>query len=279
MIELPEAHTIAQQIEGTLGGKVIAAGLRGNTPHKFAFYSGTPEHYAEILAGKTVAGARAHGRCIVVDVEPGYALVLGEGGERILYHRDASTLPAKHHLLLSFTDGTHLSVSVQGWGAAQLVPRAELATRSQAGPERVSPLSDAFTLQAFNGLWDRLAPDDTSSVKYLAISKPGIWGLGNGYLQDVLFRAGLHPRRRALGLDADERRSLHEATVAVLREATALAGRDTERDLFNQPGGYTRVLDSTKVGTPCPVCGTPIEKTQYLGGACYFCPACQPQEA
>ncbi len=59
------------------------------------------------------------------------------------------------------------------------------------------------------------------------------------------------------------------------REAITAGGRNDETDLFNRPGGYVRLMDSKSAGQPCPQCGTTIEKIQYLGGACYFCPHCQ----
>jgi formamidopyrimidine-DNA glycosylase len=62
-----------------------------------------------------------------------------------------------------------------------------------------------------------------------------------------------------------------------MAQAIELGGRSDERDLFNQPGRYQRLLDSQAVGKPCPACGAPIEKMAYLGGACYFCPQCQPR--
>ena len=73
----------------------------------------------------------------------------------------------------------------------------------------------------------------------------------------------------------EERQVLYEALRRVLREAVDLGGRDSERDLYNQPGDYVRLMDSKTVGQPCPVCGAPIEKISYLGGACYLCPQCQ----
>ena len=76
-------------------------------------------------------------------------------------------------------------------------------------------------------------------------------------------------------LEELERQVLYEATCRVIREATAKNGRDTERDLFDRPGYYRRVLDSRTVGQPCPRCGTAIEKISFLGGASYFCPSCQ----
>ena len=57
--------------------------------------------------------------------------------------------------------------------------------------------------------------------------------------------------------------------------AKELGGRATERDLYNRPGGYLRTMDSKRVGQPCSACETPIEKIQYLGGACNLCPNCQ----
>src|SRR5512142_1117391 len=125
MIELPEATTIARQINAELKGKQIADGNRGNSPHKFAFYSCSAEEYAAILKDKTVGETRAHGVLIFVSLEPGFTLLLGEGGERITYHRDASTLPQKYQLMLHFTDDTYLTVSIQGWGATLLLPEGE----------------------------------------------------------------------------------------------------------------------------------------------------------
>ena len=275
MIELPEAVAIARQMTAELKGKRIESGIRGNAPHKFAFYSRPAEEYEAILAGKAMGEAADHGSLILASVEPDHLLVLGGGGERILFHRDESALPKKHQLLLHFEDGTYLTVSVQGWGFVQLLKSSEVAGRPHVGWKRVSPLTGAFTFEHFQGLFAELKEDDPRSVKFFVISKPGVWGVGNGYLQDILFRAGIHPRRRVVHIAEEERRALYEAIRETLKQAADLGGRDTERDLHNRPGGYTRILDSKKVGQPCPRCGTPIEKIQYLGGASYFCGRCQ----
>jgi formamidopyrimidine-DNA glycosylase len=275
MIELPEALTIARQMNQELRGKRIESGLRGNAPHKFAFYKRPPEEYEAILKGKTMGEATDHGSCILAEVEPGYMLVLGGGGERILFHSDEKTLPKKHQLWLHFEDGTYLTVTVQGWGYVQLLDQSEVANLAPPSEKRVSPLGEAFTFEYFQGLFEELATKDARSIKFFAISKPGVWGVGNGYLQDILFRARLHPRRRAVDLVEGERRRLHRAIQETLKQAAALGGRDSERDLYNRPGGYKRILDSKRVGQPCPECGAPIEKIQYLGGTSYFCPICQ----
>jgi formamidopyrimidine-DNA glycosylase len=275
MIELPEAVTLARQINATLCGKTLAGGLRGNAPHKFAFYNREPEEYAAILPGRTVGQAAAYGSTIRIPIEPGYVMVLGEGGEHIVYHPDASSVPAKHQLLLRFADDSYLSVRVSGWGACFLFTPDELAAHPFAGRAKVSPLSDAFTRDYFETLFAGLPPDAKASVKYFVISEPGVWGVGNGYLQDILFRAKLHPRHRAAQLSRGERDALYAAIRGVLCQAVGQGGRDTEHDLFDRPGGYLKLLDNRAAGQPCPICAATIVKEQFLGGAVYYCPACQ----
>ena len=218
MIELPEAIVIARQMNEVLRGKRVENALRGNSPHKFAFYNRPPEEYAALLKGRTMGEAYPFGACIVAPVEPEYALMLGGGGERIHVHREESALPKKHQLLLRFDDGAFLSVTVQGWGCAQLFHQSEVTDPCRPGEVRVSPASDAFTYEYFRALLAQVPEDDSRSVKFVVISRPGVWGIGNGTLQDILFRAGLHPRRRAVGLSEAERRALYEATRHTVQE-------------------------------------------------------------
>ena len=102
-----------------------------------------------------------------------------------------------------------------------------------------------------------------------------MWGIGNGCLQDILYHAGIHPRRRIVDLAEDDKRALYDAIVGTLSQMIELGGRESERDLYGNCGGYLRLLDTKTQGTPCLSCGTPIEKSQYLGGAIYYCPTCQ----
>jgi formamidopyrimidine-DNA glycosylase len=275
VIELPEAKVIAAQIATELTGKQIAYGDRGNASHKFAFANGTAEEYQAILKDKTIGHATSHGNAILIPIEPGHVLVLGGGGERILYHPPDAKLSTKTHLSLRFTDGTYLTVTVQGWGNTLLLTEDTYRTHGHVQLDRVPPLSDEFTWPFFESLFDEVDPESSASIKYFLISEPGVWGIGNGCLQDILFHARIHPRRRVVDLSGDEKRVLYEAIVGTLAQMVEQGGRYEERDLFGERGGYVRLLDSKTKGTPCTVCGTPIEKSQYLGGAIYFCPTCQ----
>ena len=280
MLELPEVVTIAQQMNRELKGKQIELCVPGNAAHKFAFYNRAPDEYTAILTGRTIAGALDHGGHVLVRIEPEYVLALGGGGERITFHHSELTLPARHQFLLRFVDGTYLTVSVQMWGGIHLMHQSELAGNALIGPQRVSPVSDAFTYDYFQqALFAELEPADAQCIKYVLITNPGIWGVGNGYVQDILFRARLHPRRKAIDLATREKRALYKAIRTTLKQAVDQGGRDTERDLYDLPGGYRKILDSSTLQQPCRHCGGRIEKIQLLGGTSYFCPHCQPQAA
>lgn len=277
MIEHPEAVTLARQIAKVLGGKEIRAAIRGNSPHKFAFYSRSPEEYAEVMQGETIAGSEASGSLILTRLGGGHLLVLGGGGERLRYHTSAATVPAKHQLLLEFTDDTFLSVSVQGWGSCQLYTPEELDGYWWYAKRALEPTAKGFTAKYFTGLFAALEPGDARSVKYFLISEPGVWGLGNGYLQDILLAARLHPRCRAVDLTRDQQQALYQAIKETIKSAIGLRGRTDEYDLYDEPGGYQRRLSAAAVGQPCPACGqAAIVKESFLGGAVYTCPQCQP---
>jgi formamidopyrimidine-DNA glycosylase len=275
MIELPEAVVIARQMDEVLAGKRIERGNRGNAPHKFAFANGSAEEYEAVFQGRTVGKSCAHGNAILTDIEPGYTLVLGGGGERILFHPREHKLPKKHHLWLGFEDGTALTVSVQGWGNTLLLPQASTGEHRHVRADSVMPLTDAFTWEYFQALFAQVDPESKASIKYFTVSEPGVWGIGNGCLQDILFRARIHPRRRAVDVTTSEQRALYDAINATLQEMVDLGGRESERDLYGERGRYVRTMDSKTAGQPCPNCDTPIMKIQYLGGSCYLCPACQ----
>ena len=273
MLELPEVVTLARQVTEELQGATVASCERGNTPHKWAWYSAEPEEYERIAPGKTVGAATSVWNRVVMPLEPAYAMAIGDMGGKILLHADASTLPKKRHLMLGFEDGRYLTVAIQGWGGMWLMTEDELARHAESVP--MSPLSDEFTYDRFKELLADDAERGKRSVKAFMASRPRISGVGNGYVQDICFRAGLHPRRDITEVSQRERRPWYHVIRKTLTEAIDRGGRDTETNLYGEPGGYVATLDRRAKGQPCPTCGTVIEKTAYLGGSCYFCPKCQ----
>lgn len=275
MFELPEYVTLARQMNNTLRGRVVRTGSLGNKPHKFVWYNRSHEEFARLTTGRTVGLARAQGRWLFVPLEPGYVLLLGECGGRILYHPAGTCLPEAFHLALTFEDGAALTAMTQMWGAMELFDQGQELERQYVKDMRPTPADPEFTLGYFSALVDSLLAGEKRSVKALLTQEQLVPGLGNAIAQDIMFNARLHPKRALATLDANGRQALHAAIVTTVQQVIDQGGRYDEVDLYNQPGGYVRLMDKHAVDRPCPRCGGSVEKMQYLGGACYFCPGCQ----
>ncbi len=275
MFELPEYTTLARQMNETLAGKTIQRGTLGNSPHKFVWYNRTHEEFEDLTRGKHVGAARVRGRWLTLDLEPGYRLLLGECGGKVLYHAPGAPLPEKYHLFLAFADESALTAMTAMWGAMELYEAGQELERQYIKGMRTTPVDPEFTFGYFTALIDELLQGEKRSVKSLLTQDQLIPGLGNAIAQDIMFNARLHPRRSLADLTPGLRRDLFAAIVDTVREVTEKGGRNDETDLYDKPGGYVRIMDNRAAGKPCPECGRTVEKMQYLGGACYFCPKCQ----
>jgi formamidopyrimidine-DNA glycosylase len=273
MIELPEAKNIAGQLSRTVSRKRISGVTAAHTPHKLAWYYGDRGKYQALLIGRTIGPAEAFGGLVEIGAE-GARILLGEG-VAIRFHDKGEPRPPKHQLLLEFADGSALSAAVQMYGGMGAFLEGELDNLYyRVAKEKPSPFSAAFDWTYFERLIS--APElQKISLKALLATQQRIPGLGNGVLQDVLFNARMHPKKKAGTLFAKEKKILFEAVKKTLSAMAAKGGRDTESDLFGRPGGYRTVLSKNTVDKPCPVCGTVIKKEAYLGGSVYYCEKCQ----
>ena len=273
MIELPESSTISKQLAETISGKKISRVVAGQSPHRFAFFSGDPANYPNLLEGRFITGAQPLSGWVQVRLED--LLLTFHDGTVLCYYKAGERLPAKHQLLLEFEDGSALVCTVQMYGGIHVFQEEENDNEYYvASRDAVSPLTSGFDLHYFKSLWD--SAKQTLSAKAFLATEQRIPGLGNGVLQDVLFFAGIHPKSTLCKLDSAEQDNLFGSVKDTLKRMTAEGGRDTERDLFGQEGGYETALSRKSWGKPCPVCGGTVRKEAFLGGSVYYCPACQP---
>jgi formamidopyrimidine-DNA glycosylase len=193
----------------------------------------------------------------------------------VLFHPAGAKLPDKYHLVLAFEDGTALTVMTQMWGAMELYETGKEQERQYIKGMRPTPIEQTFSFGYFSTLIDELLQGGKRSVKSLLTQDQLIPGLGNAIAQDIMFRACLHPRRSLADLTPSQRRDLYTAIINIVHDVIEKGGRNDEIDLHGNPGGYIRIMDRAAAGKPCPGCGRTVEKIQYLGGACYFCPRCQ----
>ncbi len=273
MIEIPESIKIARQINETVQGKTIYRVIANASPHKFAFYQGDPAGYHALLIGQVIGSSIGMGA--MIEISAGNCQVVLGDGANPRYYDDSSKISAKHQLLLEFDDGSVLVCSVQMYGTVLAFMKGTYDNKYYLiAKEKPSPLSDDFDKNYFDSLYTE-ALGKLSAKAFLA-TEQRIPGLGNGVLQDILFHAGIHPKRKMKTITEKEYTGLFRSIKDTLAEMTMLGGRDTEKDLFGKAGGYQTILSKNTVGKPCPVSGTAIQKASYLGGAIYWCPVCQP---
>ena len=275
MIELPEAVTLARQMNEALAGKrIVEASIAEKRP-KWMFLNLDPEQYATKLAGVRVDDVTADGKWIFTQLDTGEIFLLGEMFGHIRYYRSEEPQPKKHHMLVTFDDKSRLSVTIQMWGCTQVLTPQEVENHPYAGHRGPSPINKQFTPKRFESILDAYGKRENKPIKAFLTHEGNVSGIGNGYLQDILFRAKLGPKRKVADIGQDEQQNLYHAIVETMNQAIELAGRDTEPDLYGNPGRYVSILDKRAKDEPCPECGTPIEKIAYLGGSCYLCPSCQ----
>jgi len=273
MIELPEAVSIAGQLNDAVCGSRIAAVTAGHTPHKLAWYYGEPPTYPRLLVGRSAGKAAPLGSMVEMEVENARVL-LGEG-VGIRFHEAGQPRPARHQLLIEFDDGSALSATIQMYGGLGAFLEGELDNHYyRVAGEKPSPLSPEFDSASFDRMIGR---DEVQKLSLKALLATGqrIPGLGNGILQDILFNARMHPRKKVNSLVAEDRGALFESVKATIAGMAEQRGRDTELDLFGNPGGYQTILSRKTAGKPCPSCGTVIRKEPYMGGSVYYCEQCQ----
>ena len=275
MIELPETYVLSEQIKNTLAGKTIRSAAADTHHHAFAWYTGDPASYNEKLAGKKITGAN-----------PGTGYTCGGNTEvlcedmllvlstPVKYHEPGKKLPKSHQLLLEFDDGSHMSCTVQMWGAMFCFPANENGLPESYSVKKCpTPYEDAFDASYFEGLWRGVKSN--LSLKAFLATEQRIPGFGNGVLHDVLWNARLHPKRKLETLTDEELETLFHSVKSTLKEMRDGGGRDTEKDLFGQAGGYRTVLSGKTLMYACRACGGGLKREAYMGGNIYFCPVCQ----
>jgi formamidopyrimidine-DNA glycosylase len=271
MIELPEAAALAKQSSEAIGGKKIKNVIAVQSPHKWAWYCGDPQQYRSLLTGKIIGQALSYGG--QVEITAGDVKLLFSDGVNLRYYNTGEQLPDRHQLLLEFDDGSSLVGSVQMYGGLWAFREGEFDNKYYLiARKKPSPLSDDFDKTYFDSLFDEAALK--LSLKAFLATEQRIPGLGNGVLQDILFNARMHPKKKA-SLSVMDQQVLLDSIKKTLWEMMAKGGRDTEHDLWGRPGGYRTKLSKNTVGQPCSVCGTPIKKEAYLGGSIYYCSGCQ----
>jgi formamidopyrimidine-DNA glycosylase len=278
-VELPEACILSRQMSVELQGKQIAnCELRDYQKlQRIGFINKRLTDFDKLTGGR-IESVVSRGSVIRVKLDNGMNLLLApEYGGRILYHTKGSIVPAKFHLKLCFNDDTALTVALTGMGVIQALEDDELENsyvyRRDFLSTASSPIDEKeFTFEQFA----KELADKTVNIKAAIVGKDAVVvGLSNSAFQDILYRAKIHPKRKASSLTEHEKRVLYDAVKFVVQKRIQSGGKNQFIDLHGKQGSYTPAMGPNMKDNACPTCGTKVQKLSLGGGQIYFCPKCQ----
>ena len=267
MPELPEVETIRRDLSKKITGERIisvdvkdAMGVRFPEPHQFV----------SRLVGKTIKEVQRRGKAIVISLSEGdfFVIQLVMTGQ-LIYGKK----PIGQRIILRLSNQCYLNYNDQRrFGRLSVVKNLnELKFFRSLGPE---PLSGAFRADWLNAeLKKRKVP-----IKVLLLNQNFIAGIGNIYASEILFRAGINPRKPANRLNEKEIQTLRRTTIRVLKSAVKSRGTSfySYRDLQGKRGNYVRRLAVYDREDKAWVrCGGTIERIVQAGRSTFFCRRCQ----
>lgn len=285
MPELPEVEMVRRQLEDKVVGKEIAAvEVRADKS------AGNDPDFASSLVGKKIEGIERVGKYLFFALSDDSYLTshLRMTGRLIFVSADDSeefggghalssipeSQPHKHtRLIFTFADGSHLYYNdMRKFGYVKRATSEEVAAQKNA--LGVEPVSDEYSLEEFNDI----LRDRKTTVKAALLKQSDIAGLGNIYVDEACWRAGVRPDRQAGNLTNGQVEALFAATSSVLEDAIAHGGT-TFRDYVDTEGEHGNFTDKLAVfgreGEECPRCGEVIEKSRVAGRGTHICPRCQ----
>jgi formamidopyrimidine-DNA glycosylase len=267
MPELPEVETTVRGLARVLEGRRIVSVEPRRADLRHAF----PEDLGQRLTGARVTGLGRRAKYGLIDTDRGDTMVfhLGMSGS---WRIDRPAIEKHDHLLLETDAGTRLALNdPRRFGSVDLVRTAELGDWppfKALGPE-------PFDLDP-RELQERLR-GRSAAIKLLLGDQRIVAGLGNIYVCEALYRAGIHPKRAAGSISIERLGRLVGAVHAVLGEAIE-AGGSTLRD-FASPDGELGYFSKTfavydREGDAC-ACGAPVRRIVQGGRSTFYCPKCQ----
>jgi formamidopyrimidine-DNA glycosylase len=272
MPELPEVETVMRGLAAVWAGQRFTRVVA----HRPDLRRPLPAALGQRLTGAAVVRLGRRAKYGLVETDRGDTLIihLGMSGRMRV---DPAALQTHDHVVFETGNGRVVAFNdARRFGSLDLVATRDVAAHpliAGIGPE---PLGDGYGLPLLKRIFaGRLAP-----AKAILLDQRLIAGLGNIYVCEALFRAGIHPETPGARVTAAQLARLVPAIPAVLMEAIA-AGGSTLRDHAAPDGtlGYFQKQFAVygREGEGCGVCGTPVARIVQSGRSSFFCPTCQPR--
>jgi DNA-formamidopyrimidine glycosylase len=271
MPELPEVESLAAFLREHATGHAIA---RADAASFTVLKTFDPPLTA--LTGHVITGTGRHGKFLDMATDQGLHLIMHLARAGWLRWRDdlpsAPPKPGKSPLAfrLRLDDGSGFDLTEAGTQKRLAV----YVVRSPGDIDGIArlgidPLDPAFDTRALGGL----LAGRSAQLKHLLADQSVIAGVGNAYSDEALHAARLSPFRPAGNLSAEEVERLHDALLAVLREALARNEGVPASELKDEKRTAMRVHGRT--GLPCPICGDTIREVSFADRSLQYCATCQ----
>ena len=270
MPELPEVETTVRGLARYLDG----AKLTRVEPRRANLRRPFPVDLVQVLTGATITGLSRRAKYGLIHTDRGRTMVfhLGMSGR---WRIDPEDIGAHDHLVLETAAGNVLALNdPRRFGSVDLVDDAVILdwpAFAALGPE---PLSEELTPAHLKAALEKRS----AAIKLMLLDQRIVAGLGNIYVCEALFRAGIDPRTAAGQVAGPALTRLVPAIKAVIAEAIE-AGGSTLRD-YAQPDGqlgyFSKQFDVyDRTGAPCTRCGAEIQRVPQGGRSTWFCAKCQ----
>lgn len=273
MPELPEVETTRRGLALKLEGRRIARIEARRPDLRFPL----PKNFARTIQGRRVEALERRAKYILIRLEGDlvWMIHLGMSGRMVIRAGWPNDIGPHDHVIFATEDGAAVTFNdARRFGMMDLVPGRQLADHrllAGIGPE---PLGAEFTPAV---LAAALAGKKTP-MKAALLDQTVVAGLGNIYVCEALFRAGIHPEKLAGTVKADKLAKLVPAIKAVLGEAIE-AGGSSLRDYVQSDGelGYfqTRFRVYDREGEACVACKSRVQRIVQSGRSTFFCKRCQ----
>ena len=272
MPELPEVETVCRSLRPHLIGRRIER-VEVLQPRLRAMVA--PDLPAR-LRGKTIAAVVRHAKYILIHLEENTVWLFHLGMSGKLIHVQ-STLPRqKHdHIIVTLDGGTELRYhDPRRFGLSLVVNQDQLNFLPQLrhlGPDPLERRFNSAALYAATRASER-------RIRDLLLDQQVVAGLGNIYANEILFRAGIRPTKRAWRLTRRRVAAIAAMTPKLLRAAIRWCGTSFSdyRDGDDRRGefqNHLRVYD--REGEPCRKCRTAIKRVALGNRSAFYCPSCQ----
>jgi len=270
VMELPELTILGRQMKNEIVGKQISEVEVAN--HKCLNMSF--EQFQKIVAGKTVRSVESKGKWLFIGLESDHVIMFNPGmGADVIHFKPGDQLPEKYQIKLTLHDKTGFTIRVWWFCYLHLMPKNKLGEHKLTAKLGITPLDKKFTMNYFK----QLISGKRGNIKNFLVDQKNIAGIGNVYIQDILFNAKLHPKRKIPSLTEMEIEALYKSIRSVLNESIQLGGLAYEKDFYGNKGGYGKqqFKIAYKPGSPCPTCQTTIQKIKTGSTSSFICPNCQ----